>query len=147
MNADTEKEAAFAAHSNLRPSAFSCVCFLPQRLDTGSLLRGGTKRSKFALRAVRIPREAPAASVPDELVTELGPVGTGHELDQSRLDFHRVGFGGHAQSLREAGHVGVHDDAFLEPECVAQDDVRGLASHAVERDELRQGAGNLPSVP
>ena len=49
-------------------------------------------------------------------------------------------------SRRQPGHVGVHRDALVDAEGVAQHDVRGLAAHAGQHPQLLHGVGHLAAV-
>ena len=51
-----------------------------------------------------------------------------------------------AEAGGEPLDVGVHDDAFIDAEGVAEDDVGGLAADAGERGERLHGGGHFAAV-
>jgi hypothetical protein len=67
------------------------------------------ERLDLALGAIGAAGDAAAAAVPDEPVTEHGPLVPGHKRHEFLLDFDGVGLASEAQALGEAGHVSVHD--------------------------------------
>ncbi len=65
-----------------------------------------------------VPGGAAAPPVPDEEVGEEGPFGPGDDLHEGFLDLPGIGLADEAEAVREPGHVGVDDDAFLDPKAL-----------------------------
>jgi hypothetical protein len=82
----------------------------------------------------------------DELVGKGGPLVGGDEGHEVLFDFDGVGVGGQAETLREAGDVGIDDDADVLGEGVAEDDVGGFAADAAELGEFVHGLGDAAAV-
>lgn len=112
----------------------------------GEEASGRAELKQFATWAIGLTGGATAAAVPDEPVTEEGPVFAGHLGEEVLFDLFGLGAGGQAETEREARHVGVNDDTFVEVEGIAEDDVGGFASDAVELDEVLHGVGDLAVV-
>ena len=89
---------------------------------------------------------ADPAAVKDEQVGEEGAIFLGDHLQQALLYLFRISLPGETEPVREAPDVGVHDDALVYAEGVAQDHVGRLAADAGEGDELAHGARDLPAV-
>lgn len=68
--------------------------------------------------------------------------------DGGEVGFHLdgVGVGGESEASGEAADMGVDDDAFIEVESVAEDDIGGFAADACELDEGVHGGGHLAAV-
>ena len=89
---------------------------------------------------------ADAAAVPDQVVAEHHPVALGEQRADGVLDLDRVGLLGPAEAAGEPAEVGVDGDAG-DAEGVAEDDVRGLAADAGQRDQVVEPRRHLPVVP
>src|SRR3989475_10827273 len=96
--------------------------------------------------ALRPPRDAHAPSVQDQRVREPRPLVARHERHQVALDLDRVFLFRQTEQRRESLHVGVDHDAFILPEPGAEYDVRGLAAHTGELDQLLHRVGYRASV-
>src|SRR5919202_3457790 len=101
---------------------------------------------EHAVRAVRPARLAYAATVEDKQVGEDGTVLFGNYSQEVLLYLFRVSVLGETEPVRDAPDVGVHDDALVHAESVAEDHVGRLAAYPWEGDELHHGARNLPAV-
>ena len=82
----------------------------------------------------------------DQKGVEQPPLPAGEELHQVPLDLLRVVLPAQPQFLGEAADVGVHGDPRGHAEGVVEDDVRGLAGHAGEGEEILHRLGDLPAV-
>ena len=92
----------------------------------------GEQRADAAGRPARV---ADLAAVEDEEVGRPRPALAGDERHELRLDLQRVVALGEAEAVRHAEDVGVHGDALVDAEGVAEDHVRGLAADAGQGDE------------
>src|SRR3712207_783534 len=90
---------------------------------------------------------ATAAAVEDEEVGEDGAILFGNNPQEIPLYLPRVSLFGEAEPVRDAPDVGVHDDALVRAEGVAQDHVGRLASDPGEGNELGHGARDLTPMP
>jgi hypothetical protein len=99
-----------------------------------------------AARAVRLAGFAHAATVKDKKVREEGSLSFGHNLQKVALYLFGIAVFRQAETARYSSDVGVHDNALVYIEGVAEYYVGGLASHAGEGYELGHGAGNLCPV-
>lgn len=84
--------------------------------------------------------------MPDEQVTDERPGVTREERNQRLLDRDRVSLAGEPQAARQALHVRVDDDAFVDVEGVPQHDVGGLAAHTAQLDELREAFRHFAAI-
>src|SRR3712207_5023602 len=101
---------------------------------------------EHAAGAIWSARLADPASVEDEQVREDGPIILRHHPHEVLLYLLGVPLLGETEPGRDAPDVGVHDDALVHPEGVAEAPFRRLAADAGEGDGLGHGAGNLPAV-
>ena len=99
--------------------------------------------SRAARLAARLARVAHPPAVQDQPVAERGPLRLRDQLHQGELDLHRVVVLGQAEPAREPADVRVDRDA-RRVEGVAEDDVRGLAADAGQRDEIVERCGTSP---
>src|SRR5262249_41946610 len=88
----------------------------------------GTKFADFTTRTVRITREAAAAPMPDQQMTEKGPLVLGDELHQVFLDLFRGFLGGQVEPSGEAGDVSIDHDTAIDVESVAQNNIGSFAA-------------------
>ena len=90
----------------------------------------------------RVASVAAAPAVPDEVMAEHGPVPLLEQRADLELDL--IGFRRRrpAEAVGQPVEVGVHGDAG-HVEGVAEHDVRGLATHAGQRDQVAQPARHL----
>src|SRR5918995_3998257 len=100
-----------------------------------------------AFRAQGFAGLAYPAAVEDEQVRKERSLALGDYPEEIPLYLLRIFLLGETEPARDAPDVGVHDDALVHTEGVAQDHVRRLATDAGEGDELGHGAGDLPAVP
>ncbi len=84
--------------------------------------------------------------MPDEEMTEQGPLGSRQQFDEGEFDFFGGFFTREAESQGEARDMRVHHDAVVKAKGVAEDDVGGFAADAVEGDELLKGLRDFPAV-
>ena len=84
--------------------------------------------------------------MPDEPVTEQRPLRLRHEGHQFRLDFLRRLLFCQAQPLRQPRDVGVHDDADIDSEGIAQNNVGRLAPDAIQLRQLLHRAWHFTAV-
>jgi hypothetical protein len=103
-------------------------------------------RQQRTLRAFWFTGLADRPAVVDQEVRPERPVALRHDLYQVLLDLHRIGVIRQAQALREPRDVGVHDDADVLVEGVAQDDVRGLPPHSRQAGQLLHRLRDFPAV-
>lgn len=106
----------------------------------------GAKVLKLAAVAIGFAGGAATASVEDEPVAEIGPSGAWEKLDEIFFDFDRIGIPGEAEPGGETSDVGVDDDAIVDGEGVAEDDIGGLASDSGQGGEGGHGAGDMAVV-
>src|SRR2546425_389950 len=112
----------------------------------GSYPRARAQSVDDALLALRPPRDAHAAPVQDQRVREPRPLVARHERHQVALDLHRVLLCRQTEQRRESLHVGVDHDPFVLAEPGAEHDVRGLAAHTGELNQLLHGVGYRTSM-
>lgn len=84
--------------------------------------------------------------MPDQPVTYPDPFRLRKELLESLFDGDRLGFMGQAETLSEACDVGINNDSGDDVEGVAQDDISGFASDAIESHQGFDGIGDNPVV-
>ena len=82
----------------------------------------------------------------DQQVGPQSPVGLRHQLHEMALDANRVLFMGERESAGESAYMGIHDDALVHPEGVAEHDVGGLSPDPRKIDELLHGVRYLATV-
>ena len=68
--------------------------------------------------------------MPNEPMTEHGPLVLGHEFHQVLLDFFRNRFAGETKPMGKTGDVSIDDDAAVEIKGIAQNDIGSLAPDA-----------------
>ena len=68
-------------------------------------------------------------------MAEKRPLGARNEGDQFPLDLFRIGLPRESETLSQPRDVRIHDDALIQPERVAEDDIGRLAPHTVELGE------------
>jgi len=98
----------------------------------------------LATGAIGFPGSTPAASVPDEPVAGESPVLGCKESHQVLFDFFRGRGRREAQSRGETLNVRVDDDAHVDVEGVAEDDIRGFPPHPIEGEQCLHRVGDLP---
>ena len=81
-------------------------------------------------RFTRIP------ALEDQQVAEHGPLGLGEPRHEIAFDSGWIGFGGEPKALRQSHDVGVYDDAHVDVERVAEDDVCRFARHAAQAEQI-----------
>lgn len=77
--------------------------------------------------AIRLAGEAGAPAVPDEEVAQEGPAVAGEKRHEFAFDGDRVGLAGEPQAACDTLDVGIDDEAGIDTEGVAEDDVGGFA--------------------
>ena len=70
--------------------------------------------------------------MPDKQVTKEGPFVLRNKFHQVLLHFFGGFFASKTKAAREPANVSVHDDADIDIEGVAENDVRSLAPHSPE---------------
>lgn len=65
-------------------------------------------------------------------MTDHGPVLLRDQLLQHGLNFRRIRLFGEAKTLGKSRYVRVDNNAFIDVEGIAEDDIRGFASHPVK---------------
>lgn len=118
------------------------------RYQNRCLLPAFARDAEFAADGVAVALHAAglagAAPVEDEEVREEAPGIPWEELHEALLDFGDAGVRGReGEAACEALDVGVDNNAVVDVEAVAEDDVGGLAGDAAEGEELLHGARNL----
>src|SRR5829696_2318878 len=120
-----------------------------RRTASGSvfvLASRGADIVEYAVRAVCPAGLARSASVEDQEVGEDGPVFFWYYLHEVLLDLHGILTLGEAEPARDTADVGVHNDALVRAESVAEDHVGRLAADAGQGYELGHRAGDLSRV-
>ena len=69
-----------------------------------------------------------------------------NELHEILLHLHGIAVGREAEAQAKASHVGIDDDALVDVEGIAKDDVGGLASGSGNCGEFLHGGGDFASV-
>src|SRR5579862_385198 len=111
-----------------------------------NLPRRRTLPGDRARSALRFPRRADPAPVPDQSMGEADPFFHRQKLHQVLLDFLRIVLARQLKSAREALNVGVDDDAGGLAEPGAQDDVRGFSRDSRQFQQLLHRRGHFPLV-
>src|SRR5947208_1733583 len=112
----------------------------------GSYPRARAQSADHAHLAFRPPRDAHATPVQDQRVREPRPLVARHERHQVALDLHRVLLCRQTEQRRESLQVGVDHAPFVLAEPGAEHDVRGLAAHTGELNQLLHGVGYRTSM-
>ena len=121
-------------------------------LDVGCFFTGSNftcrwaERFNFAVLTIRPTRDATAATVPDEPMTEQRPLLLRNERHQLRFNLHGVLLFREAETIGQASDVRVHDDTNVDVERVSQNHVRRLAPNAVELNQFLHRARHLAAV-
>ena len=84
--------------------------------------------------------------MPNEPVTEEGPVARGDPLHQILFDLLGMCVCAESQSQGKAGHMGIDHDSGFDPKGISQHHVGGLASHAIQREQGIHRLRNLSPV-
>lgn len=100
----------------------------------------------FTIFTIRFARAATAAPVPNQPVTEQRPLLLRHENHHVPLNFVRRGLFRQAKPTRKPRHVRVHDDADVEAEGIAQNDIRRFASDTVQLRQLLHRLRDIPAM-
>jgi hypothetical protein len=90
----------------------------------------------LAIWAIRDAGETTAAAMPDEPMAEEGPLLAREQRHEVLLDFDGVGVFGEAEALGQSRDVRIDNDAMIEFEGVAENDVGGFASDAAKAGEF-----------
>ena len=128
--------------------AWGCKPDADTHFLTPSLLPQLTRIAKLAtylvLAAARHSRFACSAAVPDEHVAYVAPLVLRELSHQPLLDGgDGCVFGGEGEAFAEAVDVGVDDEAGVDVEGVAEDDVGGFSRNAAEGEKLVHGLRHL----
>ncbi len=115
-------------------------------VSTGTTSDDGHKSHNGHSSHKRTSSDADRPAVKDQQVREQRPLLSRHDLHQILLDFHCVGLTREAQTKRHPRDVRVDHDPLVLPECVAEDDVRRLATDAREMRELVHRTRDLAAV-
>src|SRR4051812_29080578 len=104
----------------------------------GTLLysRRWAKVTERTLLALGRARDADLSAMLDQEVREQGPLIARKERHQILLDLHGIGVRREGETLADARDVRVDDDTLVAIEGVAENDVRCLAAHTRQIDEL-----------
>jgi len=100
----------------------------------------------FTIWAVRVAGETTAAAMPNEPMAEEGPLLARDQEHEVLLDFDGVGVFGEAKALRQSRDVSIDNDAVIEVEGIAEDDIGGFASDAAEAGEFFHGLRHFAVV-
>src|SRR5437868_10512138 len=95
-----------------------------------ALVSGVADVFEWALDAARLPRDADATSMPDQLMGEVDPLLARDDPHQVLLDLLRRVARGEFETTRKTIDVSVHYDAFGFFEPGTEDDVSGFAGDA-----------------
>jgi len=108
--------------------------------------RGRAKTGQFATGAIRVPREATAASVPNKQVTPQRPRITRNHAHEVLFDFDRIAMFGQPEALAQPSHVRVDDHARIDSVGIAQDDVRCFPSDPRQDSQGIKFPGHLALI-
>lgn len=72
--------------------------------------------------------------MPDEPMTEHGPLALRHEIHESQFNFNGIFLLRQPKPLREAGNVCVDDNAGIDVESISQNDVGRFSPDTAECD-------------
>jgi hypothetical protein len=81
--------------------------------------------------------------MPDEPMAEQGPEVAVQKLHEILFDACGIVMAGQVQTLSEARDMGIDDDAVLDMKGVAENDIGGLASNAVQVEQGIHGGWHL----
>lgn len=84
--------------------------------------------------------------MPDQPVTDHGPVFPVHQFLKIDFNLFRGGRLGKTQPVGKALHVGVDHDSLIDAECVSEYDVGGFSADSSQLDEGGHGWGNFAVV-
>ena len=89
----------------------------------------------FTIVALRLSGGAATPSVPDQPVTDHGPVFLRNQFLEIQFNFFRGRRFGETQSLGKPLYVGVHYDSFVDVECIPEYDIGGLSANTSQFDK------------
>src|SRR5687767_3112301 len=88
-----------------------------------------------------------SAAMKDENVCEERPILLREQRHQLLLQLHRISFVAETQPETQTPNVGVDHHSLVLPECVAEDDVGGLAADSRQLHESFHRVGDFAVVP